>query len=207
MKKKILVVLLATMIALSLTACSNTSVERGEKKTFDELPGEMKLNDSTLLLEDVSFYHTRNDYEWYVYATISIDISSLDEEEKHWLDKDASEIYDSDKTVNANVYLTCEDNNLDFDDMMSFGYSDVGDYRVYFFGSLDTYKNSFDNSKVTASINIKQDDTYKSEDSSGSEYEQNTENRYTYYITDGVKDVDDMPEDLLEAFNDRLSYY
>ncbi|MCI9271800.1 MAG: hypothetical protein HFH11_11775 [Dorea sp.] len=205
MKKKLMAILLGLTISVFTVACSNDSLDRGEKETFDELPGEMKLNGSTLSLEDISIYQSENNYEWYVYATLSVDISNLSEEEKHWLDKDNDEVHGVDRILNPKIYLTCEDNNIDFDDMMDYGYSDVGNYRVYFFGKLDTYKNNFDHSEATVSIGIKQDETYKTKNKDGDELELNKNNEYKYHITGNVKYVQEMPKDISDAFNKKLS--
>lgn len=131
MKKKIFCILLALIMVLAISACSRDSLDSGEKETFDKLPGEMKLNESTLSLEDISIYQVEKNYGWYIYATLSIDISTLNDKERHWLDNDTNGVYD-DKILNPNIYLTCEDNDIDFDNMMSYGYSDVGNHRVYF---------------------------------------------------------------------------
>ena len=203
MKKKIAMLLSLTLI--TFTACTNDSLDKGEKKTFDELTGKMIINDSSISLVDVNIYQAESNYEWYVYATLSLDISTLDESERHWLDKDASETLDSDKTLNSNIYMTCEDNGLDFDRMINYGFSDVGNYRVYFFGDLNTYKNNFDDSEATVSIEIKQDDLYKTQTEDGEEISLNKINNYTYYVDENIQDVNEMPTDILQAFTEKIS--
>lgn len=205
MKKKVLYFLLLCLFTLALSACkSESELNPGEKQTFDKLPAALKLNDSDFSLEDVSVYQSNVDYEWYIYATLSIDINNLDDEEKHWLDKDATELLDSDKIFRPDIYLTSEANSIDFDSMQTYGYSDIGEHRVYFFSMLNTYKNNFDDCETTAVINIKQDGTYEATNRDGEKYEKQKENKYTYNVNKNIKDISEMPEDVKTAFIEKL---
>lgn len=206
MKKKFyLFILLFTII---ISGCSRNSSEypsTGINMTLKDLPSDMKLNDSKLTLKDISLYQSYYNYEWYVYATITLDISDLTEQEKHWIDKDATETFDSDKIINPDIYLTCEDNLIDSDSMAKYGYADIDDCRIFFFGKSTTYKNDFKNSEINASISIQQDETYKSTSKDGKEYSLNKYNDYSYKMKDIVKDINVMPKEILEAFNDKIS--
>lgn len=193
------------LLALTLTSCEATSEissskdphvlytdERGDSYSYDSLPFDMKLNQHKLSCISFDFYQKYSNYEYYGYAIVGIDINKIPENELHWMDKD--------QLLKVNLYLTSENNHIDFDTMLRVGYFENDNIRYYLFYTDEPVKREYINGEITLSVDVKQEDTYDYEGENGVTA-LNVTNGYMYNKTlYSVLDYSSMESYFINAF-------
>lgn len=130
--------------------------ESGKQYTIDTLPFDMTYNDKTIKLSDVKYYETEQDYEYYGYMVVTLDISALDERDKHWL-------YEEERIKVSGLY-TDGNNHFDYEHLQELKPVEH-DNKLYYVIKSPTYKNGYKESLVgtdaSVHIDITQDETYE----------------------------------------------
>lgn len=139
------------------------SSESGINITTETLPATLKYNETEIKLNSVEFFEGYSDesYTYDLYTVIRLDVSACSDEQLHWLQEEDLEV---------RTYVTCEANDYDFDDLTNLGKILYPETKELVFVDMTSYldenRKSFANSEVSVCIDLKQDETYKYEDTS-----------------------------------------
>ena len=203
MLKKCLIVGLSTLLLVTGCSGNNTSksvmeetetayvttFENGSKTySIKSLPfNEISYGDSAFGLKSANFYRSPSDYGYYVFATVELDLSSLSENDIHWLFEDYGEI-GSDFTVSA--YVTSEKNDLDSKRMTIYKTVYDNEKCLIVFGLTDEYRYDFSDVDFSISINMNEDDKLI-------DY---------FWFPDETVPSEDIPSEVVEAVSDYADY-
>lgn len=188
----------------------NTITETDSTKTIylKSLPSELQFNNTSIQYIALDMYqdNSYSGHGYNIYATLTIDVSNLSDDELYWLDKDTE--YISDKTLQVKCYITDEHNDLDFESMSPISVVVDGKKRTYTFMLINEFKNDFTNASLSGYVNLMQDETYKQKSDSGLPLEINRVFNYQYEIdcTDNYKllTIDDMDTNIYNSINNAL---
>lgn len=220
--KKKLFALAAAFILISATGCGENTesvmesqdnayvIEHDSMNSYlpQELPYNMDYNGNTIVFDSVDVYQTKSSsgHGYVLYAIATIDISTLDEDALYWFDKEGDTVLDEAFRISA--YVTCEENNLDFESMERVKGVNYGDKRSYAFAITEEQKNPFVNSSVTVSIDLRQDETYAYINDEGDESELNKTNHYQYSkdieSESDFESVSSMDSTMIDSINEAL---
>lgn len=122
----------------------------------DTLPLAVGYNGKTIAITDVSFYQNVTNFSHNLFTVFYIDVSNLDDAEIHWLrESDLSTI----------VLVSNEANKYDYEHAPNLGSLLLTDSKELVFVSMtsthDENRYSFDNSEVSVSLNVTQEETYE----------------------------------------------
>ena len=225
--KKIMVLLLALIMLFGLTGCEKkyTSIleqfstdennnnlyisDMGNTTFAENLPCDVKYNNTSIKLAGVWVYqdYNKEEYSYSPYIVLRIDISGLKEDELHWL-------YNEDLTLS--VYITSENNSLDFHSLSQLGaYFDSYSLNFVFF-DYDSYRYSFSGAEMTICLDIKQTGTYEYEDGEGNKSQHNKTESLQYKTNvkenlTGTEDIKEFNEFLYEfmvkQLNERADFF
>ena len=176
MKRRAIILIIVAVLIFSTCSCKKSSgsttnsyfddegtffIEEDQGRTTmpKSLPYDIPYNNKSISLDDVSFYqlYLTNDYSYTLYAIATIDVSSLGEDEIYWLRK---------SDISVRSYLTCEENDYDFDSMSYLGslLVDSAGTLCYVFLTMSLSKEnrySFGGSEVGVSIDVTQEEEYE----------------------------------------------
>lgn len=163
-------ILLIGAAALMLTACGSNTATNVEMQTDadgnrmsttkysttvfpEQLPVTLKYNDKEIKVSDFVVYQETVDYEHYLYAAVTIDASSLSDEDFHWLKED--------DVISASAFVKGGENSIeDAASMTKLGQINYTDSREIKYGFLaglhDTYKKGFDGSDISLMVDVEQ---------------------------------------------------
>lgn len=164
---------------------------------FSSLPYEMDYNGSKIIFDSADFVQTKSasGHGYIPYLAITLDTSNVSEDDLYWMDKN------EDISFLANI--TCESNNIESEPMQCVGMANYGDKRVYTFSVLEEQKEEFVPSSFYCSFEIRQEDTYKYNDSELQKY-----NWYQYFgkinSIDEIKDTTVFDDKTIEIINSTL---
>lgn len=213
--RKILVILLSICLFTTvLSACDldsdesktskyykdefgNNVIERVNDRTVmvHDLPRSIPYNGNEISLMDVSFYENCPNFSHSLYIVITIDVSTLSEEEIHWLRK-------SDLSVNA--YITNEANNYDFSSAVSLGNVFFTDTKQLIFVKTSSFskenRHSFKSSDISTVIAVTQEETYEYKNSKGEISNLNKTETIHYTTTTGsqIPDAESIEKPLYD---------
>jgi len=88
-----------------------TFTARGGEKSILEFNPQLFLNDKIITISSLEFYQDEVDHEFRLYVILGLNLSQLDENDIHWMDKD--------KALDFNLSITDERNNFDNQDLSS----------------------------------------------------------------------------------------
>ncbi|UWP60440.1 hypothetical protein [Ruminococcus gauvreauii] len=185
MKKKIIAIVLCLAITLSVVACGGTndkketapgdSLPAGISQGYsddvfniDSLPVSISYGNGKITIESLETECKEINYSNEVYATVILDVSTLSENELHYLGD--GNIYDSDKDMQ--LYLMTI--NPDSDKVESVDPEDLSDKYLHLnrndtvyengkftlkFDSIEDkdHRNTFSGKKITLSLDLRQD--------------------------------------------------
>ena len=165
-------IFLIGMTALVLTACGGNPAAKVEMQTDadgnrvsatkysttvfpEQLPVTLKYNDKEISVSDFVVYQEVVDYEHYLYAAVTVDASSLSDEDFHWLKED--------DVINASAFVKGGENGIeDAASMTKLGqvsYTDSKQIKYGFLAGLHgTYKKAFDGSDISLMVDVAQEE-------------------------------------------------
>lgn len=221
--KKILLMMVIWCLLLSLCACTSTpantsytSIDRGEYEFESGIPFQMNYNGKELTVSNISAYEQYTSHQYTLYVVVKIDASDLTDDELYWLQKD---------DIDADLSITCEDNNMENDSMSLLGslrYTDTKQLNlVYYTSFFHETRYSFAGSRIKCSFRATQKEKY--------EYEYNGEKQsskkvnvayYTYDVPENLEDpevalkgttlfeyMNEWLAQILKNLQDLASYY
>lgn len=152
--------------ALSFTKDeSGNSVLEGEQGPYilaNSLPVKIPYNDNTVTFSDVTFYESQVDYEYFLFALVTVNTKGLSDEELHWFLDGDMELMDRDISIFA--YVDSKENGLDSKSLdFLYEYSpDGSDNHIFVYTTplYGKYRHSFDSASVTTIVQMKQDEYY-----------------------------------------------
>lgn len=173
MKVSLKIISCFLLAAILLSACSSTTstsvvsskdeeghsvqtTDRGTTVFYDELPCKVEYNDGIFTLTDLQFYEDQgDDYNYVLFAVASIDLSSLTDEQIHWL---------REEDLDVHAYATQEKNDLDFSSLSKLGSLYLTDTKimniVFMSSTFHSYRHSFSGTEVSAVVDARQEETY-----------------------------------------------
>ena len=185
--KRIVLLCLIFMMALALFGCSSAEEEakQPEPVFFEELPMKLSYEGKEISLVDVSAYEAIDNFSHDMVLISTFDISSLSEEEQHWLEKD----------MTVWEFLTNEDNGYDVKLLSSLGkVKNSKKGLIHYVSTTDFAKDNrstFAGSDISISVKLKQG-------------EEKTEVFYNCVLPDSLPETSTIEESLLEPINNLI---
>lgn len=136
---------------------SATEYDSGMWYQVNTIPfDKIAYNDSEFSLVDFSFYEAESNYKYFLYASITFDVSNLTDSEIYWLHDERELTIDS-------VFFSDDANAMSTETMFQSD-SWVSDGKLYYIYYLDDYgKYSFSDARFFLRISVQQDETYESD--------------------------------------------
>lgn len=173
-------------------AGNRVMIFREDKTIFPEsLPCSVVYNDKNIILENVDFYQSQQDYSYSMFVVFTLDCSELDESQLHWL---------RESDLDTNVYLTHEKNGYDFDSLLCLGSlleNDIGKISfVYVTSFSKENRYDFAESDITVIVAAEQEELYV-EDDHEAKYRNSL--HYNVVVPEQIsKDLEEIPQPLYD---------
>lgn len=203
MKRGLLVSLIVALLVFATSCGSNSNsinsstdedgnlvLDSDGRRTvmINSLPHDMPYNDLSVSLEGVEVYENEVNYSHTLFIVTTIGVSGLDEESLHWL---------MESDLNVSAYITCADNDYDFNSATKLGSLLLSDGNLIFvstsvFGKEN--RHSFAGSEICVSVSINQEGENAKEECA----------QYSYSVPDLIPDADEIQQPLNEHIADWL---
>ena len=148
--------------------------DRGNTYFYDKWPFDMAIDGMTFTLMDVQFFQKKIDHGYYVSAYVVLDVSSFDDDTLYWIEKDS--------LIDVSVYVTSEDNGLDFSGMRTVLDEYAGGKRAMIFEIPDESRYSFEGATYTLVVTADQSETYEYTNDEGETHDLNKTD--TWHLSD-----------------------
>lgn len=181
----------------------NFVVEDVGRKTvmIDEIPYSVPYNEKKVTLESVRFFENCPRYSYNLFVVITLDVSDLSEAEIHWL---------RESDLSVSTYITNEENGYDFSRASILGNLLLTDTNKLIFVQTSSFFNenrhSFQNSDISVSVTVTQEETYQYKNSKGEVSNQNRTEEITYRttISEAIPDAEEIEKPLYDYVADWL---
>lgn len=212
MKKRFLASLLATIFAISCAGCAGasqsnisfTTLEDGTRMLVretgttlfpDSLPADLDYNGKTITVTSVSAYQNRSSssYSYNLYVVLALDVSALEDDEIHWL---------RESDLDISVYLTCENNEYDFDKMSLLGSLLLPDEKEILFVATSSFSEEnrypFSGAELHVVPTVEINETYEFSNNDGdiNTFHKRNSLNYETILPEDIPDISEI-DDLL----------
>lgn len=161
---------------------SEYTTDSGTDYTVWSLPFECPYNDHVFSLDDVLYYSNVIDKNQILYVVLVLNITDIPDDEIDWF------IEDTHDKVLTSVYLTNDENDIEFDSLSPIGtfyYTDTKKLcYVYMTSVFKENRYKFDECEIAAVLNVKQKEKYES---NGKKYHKS--NQIHYYTDITIRDI------------------
>lgn len=191
---------LLVILCVLIPGCGQ-SAKHPSSITFDDLPSEIAYDDTSISLDGVSFCEVYADHGYIGYCVVTVDRTSLTDDNVYWmLNKEIGEIQ---AELEVNAYFTSEINSLESERMSQLGISYTDENIFFVFCTEDVQREQLNDFELSLQIIMSPEKNLTADTTQYYYFYLKGEENVNYFDYNSVLSEDEINA-LLDALNSKI---